>query len=65
LSSCQGLIQKFYQFSLDDELVLDAISMGNKTRFINHGIAAYRNVDVRTLTVAGSLRIGFYASCDI
>jgi hypothetical protein len=31
--------------------ILDAISFGNKTRFINHGIGLFKNVEVKIKNV--------------
>ena len=45
--------------------MIDAISMGNKTRFINHGKYRFMNCDVKIFLVNGALKIGFFALKDI
>lgn len=52
-----------YLFDLSEDYAVDALRMGNKTRFINHSPTP--NIAPRLLTVNGDIRIGFYANTNI
>ena len=53
----------FYKFELTDNIIIDALYMGNKARFINHSETG--NVEVRNRYYSGCNRLYFFATKNI